>query len=78
MNYPEPKDSKKPALIRHCQDPARQPSLARDYLPGGQKYEDGPSNNPRQGAPIPQWLREWEQNWERITGVGNEERKSKL
>ena len=66
---PKIKDGKKPAS-------AGQYPSAKDHLPGGQKYVNAVdavygNGNPRQGKPVPQWLREWEEKWQRITSEDN-------
>ena len=42
-----------------------------DYLPGGKKYLGSVTPNPRQGMGIPQWLKEWELKWNRVTREGD-------
>ena len=53
------------------------PSATNQYLPGGTKYKDSLAgirqDNPRSGISVAQYLREWEQKWDRITGQGKPE-----
>ncbi len=54
-----------------------EPSKASEYLPGGQMYQNMISSatveNPRNETPVPQWLHEWEQKWDRSIGEGNKD-----
>ena len=63
-------------MAQRSHEPAHQRPLPRDYLPGGQKYHDAVNDsyrngNPRQGMPVPEWIRQWEQIWERSGGKSN-------
>ncbi|MCJ1450381.1 hypothetical protein MMC28_000712 [Mycoblastus sanguinarius] len=57
--------------------------VARLHLPGGQQYQETldkirQNDSPRQGTPVPQWLHEWEEKWQRLGGEGKPNRKSSL
>lgn len=76
---PKPKNGPNPApAAQNAQAPAHSSLSARDHLPGGQMYHDHINNvyrdgNPRQRMPVPQWLREWEEKWQRIPNqAGND------
>ncbi|KAL2052505.1 hypothetical protein ABVK25_007065 [Lepraria finkii] len=78
MTDSKPKDGRKPVPVDGPQSPA-----PKDYLPGGHIYRDALNNmrrhgNPRQGAPVPQWICEWEEKWQRITSEGKNNGKPKL
>lgn len=63
-------DTVTPFSVDNQQKTSQQFSGSRYFLPGGQEYQEGlvnASKNPRGSTPVPQWLREWEKNWNKAS-----------
>lgn len=60
-------------MFGNTQGQSQRKSDAGQYLPRGQTYQNGIATiryNPRGDMPISEWMRKWEEDWERLGGEG--------